>query len=168
MINSYPGHLPTYLFFLVDFLGKTNLPTFFNFWANLQDTRFLVTVGRTPGVELGQKVFDFLGGFGSRKSHQKVTKKSLFISLFASFQYSILLQKSIQFSSFQYSSFPSFPSFQCHRQQGSRTKEVPSFLVLQFLVFYQSNQLFQYSSFLVFSTTSSQFFSTLVPSFLLV
>ena len=39
------GHLPTYLFFLVDFLGKTNLPTFFNFWANLQDTRFLVTVG---------------------------------------------------------------------------------------------------------------------------
>ena len=43
VFNSYPRHLPTYLFFLVDFLEKTNLPTFFNFWANLQDTRFLVT-----------------------------------------------------------------------------------------------------------------------------
>ena len=39
VFNSYPGHLPTYLFFLVDFLGKTNLPTyFFSFWKWLLST----------------------------------------------------------------------------------------------------------------------------------
>ena len=34
---------------------------------------------------LGQKVFDFLGVFGTRKSHQKVTKKSLFITTYRAF-----------------------------------------------------------------------------------
>ena len=118
-------------------------------------------------VDQGQvkKFLTFWGFLGLEKVTKKSPKSHYFISLVSSFQYSILIQKSIWFSSFQYSSFPSFPSFQCHRQQGSRTRQVPSFLVLQFLVFYQYNQIFQYSSFLVFSTTSSQFFSNIVPSF---